>query len=152
MTAIWMHRGTSEFDAVERFISAKIWGKPKVIPGDTIIAAADKAGNALGAAIYQNYYPDTGVIEMSAASVSPRWLTRPFLREMFGYPFNQLGCQAVVLRCDVDNTRLDRILKAYGFTRHDVPRLRGRNRDEAIYVLAEEVWRANGFHKETANG
>jgi len=120
------------------------------MPGDTIIASADSAGNALGAAIYQNYDPEHGVIELSAAAASPRWLSRKVLREMFSYPFDQLGCQAVAMRCDTDNSRLARIFTAYGFKRYDIPRLRGRDKGEAIYVLADDDWRANGFHKETA--
>lgn len=150
MNPVWLQRGSADFDAVERFISTKIWGAPRAMPGDTILASADSAGSALGAAIYQNYAPEHGLIEMSAAAVSPRWLSRGILREMFSYPFDQLGCQAVVLRCDTDNGRLARIFAAYGFKRYDIPRLRGRDRGEAIYVLADDVWRANGYHKETA--
>ena len=145
MKAVWLQRGSVDFDAAERFISAKIWGAGRRMPGDTILASSDRAGNALGAAIYQNYHPEHGVIEISAAAVSPRWLSRQILREMFDYPFEQLGCQAVVLRCDQGDKVMARIAQAFGFARYDIPRLRGRDAGEAIYVLADDVWRGNGF-------
>ena len=118
------------------------------MPGNTMLVSLDRAGEALGAAIFQNYNPDHGTIEISAAAVSPKWLSRSVLREMFEYPFGQLACQAVVLRCDPGDNRLGRIFTAYGFERYDIPRLRGRDRAEAVYILADDVWRANGFHKE----
>ena len=148
MTPVWLQRGADGFDAVERFISAKIWGKPSAMPGNTIIVSRDSEGNALGAAIFQNHNPDYATIEISAAAASPRWLTRLVLREMFEYPFNQLGCQAVVMRCDPNDKRLSRIFGAFGFARYDIPRLRGRDIGEAIYVLADDAWRLNNFHKE----
>lgn len=150
MKAVWLQRGADDFSAVEAFIAAKIWGEPRVMPGDTIIVTTDNAGNALGAAIFQNYDPQYGTIEISGAGIGPRWLSRSVIKDMFDYPFRQLECQAVIMRCATDDTRLARILGAYGFKRYDIPRLRGRDCGEAIYVLADDVWRANGFHKETS--
>lgn len=140
------------FDAVEHFISSSIWGAPRGMQGETIMASVDGAGTILGAVIFQNYDPENGVIEMSAAAASPRWLTRPVLFDMFTYAFDQLKCQAVAMRCEADNNRLARIFGAYGFQRYDVPRLRGRDRPESIYVLGDDVWRKNGYHKEHAHG
>lgn len=104
--------------------------------------------NLVAAMIFHNLDRASGVIEISGAADSARWLTRPVLFDLFAYPFKQLGCQAVVMRVDPGNARLDRILKSYGFTRYDIPRLRGREKAEAIYVLGDDDWRANGFHKE----
>lgn len=152
MTALWLQRGQSGFEAVERFISARIFGASRHMPGDTMVVSLGADGGMIGAAIFQNYDKDNGTIEISAAAVSPRWLSRNVLYEMFEYPFEQLGCQAVVMRCDPEDKRLSRIFGAYGFKRYDIPRLRGRDKSEAIYVLAEEDWRGNGFHKENAHG
>lgn len=107
-----------------------------VASGESIVAAV----------IFTNYDASAGVVEMSAAADTARWLTRPVLAEMFGYAFDQLGCQAVVLRVHPNNVRLHRILRAYGFERHDVPRLRGRDTPEVFYILGDDIWRANGFH------
>lgn len=97
---------------------------------------------------FHNYDPAHRVIEISGASDTPRWLTRPILKALFDYPFKQLECEVVVMRVDPNNKRLNRILTAYGFTRHDIPHLRGKGRAEAVYVLTDDVWRGNGFHKE----
>lgn len=102
--------------------------------------------------MFTNYDIRSGVIEVSAASDTPRWLTRPVLWEIYDYSFNQLGCQSAVQRIDPDNLPLARMLTRYGFKRYDIPRLRGRNKGEAIFVLHDDVWLANGFHKENANG
>lgn len=148
MKAVWLHRGGEEFSAVEIFISCKIWGHPKKMPGDTAIVSVSGRGDALGAALFYNYSSSHGTIEISGAGISGRWLSRAVLYEMFAYPFNQLGCQAVYMQCDPGDAVLARIFAAYGFQRYDIPRLRGRDKAQAVYVLGDDVWRNNGFHKE----
>ena len=105
----------------------------------------------VAAVLFHNYQPDAQIVELSAASDSKRWLTRPILRDLFGYAFNDLKCQAVVARIDPENTSLARIFAAYGFERHDIPRLRGRNKGEAILILTDEAWHMNGFHERLRN-
>lgn len=148
---VWLQRGQDGFAAVEAFVSSKIWGSPRAMSGDTALAVMNE-GDPLGAVVYQNYCPDYGTIEMSSASTSARWMTRRTLFELYSYPFLQLGCQAVILRCDPGNVRMARINRAYGFKRYDIPRLRGRDKGEAIYVLTDDDWHNNGFHKELQNG
>lgn len=102
--------------------------------------------------VYNNFHAKEGVVEIHGAATTPRWLTRPVLHAMYDFPFNRLGCQTVIQRNDPSNRRLARMLLAYGFTEHRIPRLRGRDKDESIFVLHDDVWRANGYHKENANG
>lgn len=139
------------YNAICGFVSERIWGEQRPFPSGTAMAVSD-AGMIVAGVVFSNYDKDAGVIEISAASDTQRWLTRPVLAEMFGYAFDQLGCQAVVMRVDPGNARLGRMLMAYGFSRHDVPRLRGRDRAEAFYILGDDAWRANGFHKEIRDG
>lgn len=149
MTPVWAHPATSPglYEAICEFVAVRIWGKVKPFPHGTAMAVAD-GQTIIAGLVFSNYDPDAGVIEVSGASDKANWLNRAVLKEMFGYAFDQLGCQAVVMRVDPDNRRLNRILTAYGFTRHDVPRLRGRDKAEAFYILGDDSWRANGFHKE----
>lgn len=100
--------------------------------------------------LYNNFHRSTGVVEIHGAATTARWLTRPVLREMFGFPFDGLKCQTVVMRVSERDTRLLRILTAYGFEHVVVPRLRGRDEGERIFWLTDEAWRSNGFHKEAA--
>ena len=66
---------------------------------------------------------------------------------MFDFPFDIAGCQAVVMRVDPENARLERILKVCGFSRHVLPRLRGRGRAEAVYILGDDVWKAGKLYE-----
>ena len=106
----------------------------------------------IGVMLYNNYQPEEGVIEIHGAATTPRWLTRPVLREMFAFPFERLGCQLVVMRVSERNKTwngrgLPRLLKAYGFNAYPIPRLRGRDEGEIIYTLTDDDWRSNGFQR-----
>jgi hypothetical protein len=100
------------------------------------------------AVFFQNYDSEAGVVELTGASVSPRFLTRKTLRELYSYAFDTLACQTVMQVARADDDHQARLLPRYGFKRYDVPRLKGRNTDAAIYVLHDDVWRASKFHKE----
>jgi len=107
----------------------------------TAIGSADSHGNLLGATVFTNYHPEAGVIEMSSAAVSPKWLSREMINAIFTYPFDQLGCQMVVLRVSPHNSRMLNIGQKFGFNFYTIPRLRGRNEDEVILTFTAEQWR-----------
>jgi RimJ/RimL family protein N-acetyltransferase len=144
----WVHWDESPelFRALEFFVSERVWGVEREFGKGRAMVVSDD-GTVKAVLIYHNYDSDAGVIEISGASDDPRWLNREVLGEMFWFPFHGLDCQAVVMRVDAENTRLLRILKAYGFKRYDVPRLRGRNKVEALHVLSDDDWRANKFNR-----
>ena len=147
MNTVWLHPSKDVgYDAICEFVSERIWGKSRDLPLGTAMAIVEK-GKVVAGLVYNNYDIDAGVIEISGASDTPRWLTKPILKEMFEFPFDELGCQAVIMRVDTRDGRLSRILKAIGFVRHDIPRLRGRNEAEALFVLGDDVWRDNKFNK-----
>lgn len=105
-------------------------------------------GNELIAGIiYHNYHPDAAVMELSSASIDKRWLTRPVLKAMFEYPFIECHCQAVVLRVADENKHMHRIAKAYGFEHYVIPRLRGRDANENVFVLTDDAWKSNRFNR-----
>lgn len=106
-----------------------------VLDGDRLIAGI----------VYNNWYPEAGVIEFHGASTTPRWLTRPVLRAMFSYPFDQIGCQLVLTRSSERNDRLHRQLHSLGFESTLIPRLRGRDEGERVCWLTDDAWRSNGF-------
>ncbi len=107
-----------------------------------------ESGCLLGVAVFHNWDKEAGVIEVSGASESARWLPRPVLFALFSYVFNQLKCQALVMRVAPENTRIQRILRAYGYEETRIKRLRGRDQDDLIFILYDDAWRANGFHRE----
>lgn len=102
--------------------------------------------------VYHNWYPEAGVIELSSAADHPRWLTRKSLQLMFGYPFDQLNCQMVVLRVGERNTRMRDIARRFGFTEYVIPRLHSRDEAECIYTLTAEQWAGKNGQKRRAAG
>lgn len=149
MTPVWVSPADGEvYAAIHKGIEVGIGGE---LDKGTAMAVIGN-GAVMGAALFNNYHPNEGVIELHAAAPSPRWLSRRILLELFRYPFEQMGCQAVVMRADADNPRVRSVAAPYGFKEYIIPRLRGRNKSEAIYVLSDDDWRKNGFHKEFSNG
>jgi RimJ/RimL family protein N-acetyltransferase len=111
------------------------------------VMAVYEDNHLLAVMVYHNWDPKAGVIEISGAAESPRWLTRQTLHSLYSYPFDALGCQLVVQRNAASNKRVNRILKKLGFHPVTVPRLRGVNEDEIIWTLTVEDWRASAHVK-----
>lgn len=98
-------------------------------------------GTLIGGTVFSNYDPEAGVVELSTAATSPRWLTRETMHAMFAIPFDQWGCQMVVLRVAEDNERMVRIAQKFGFDGHLIPRLGGRDKGVWIFTLTDDAWR-----------
>lgn len=144
---LWAHPKDGEvYRALVRFITERIWGREVGMSPGTVMAVCD-GPNVIGACLFHNYEPDAGVIELTSASVSAKWLNRTVLSEMFGYAFDQMKCQAAIMRVDPENSRMCRIASAFGFKRYDIPRLRGRNKADAIFILGDDEWRGGKFCK-----
>jgi RimJ/RimL family protein N-acetyltransferase len=101
----------------------------------------------IGGTVFHQYSPEAGVIEMSSAAVSPRWLAPKMIRAIFGYVFDQLGCQAVVMRMHERNDRMVRIAQKFGFDGYLLPRLSGRDAGLWVFILTEEQWRQHRLAK-----
>ncbi|MGN7808027.1 hypothetical protein ACTJKE_36100 [Ensifer sp. 22521] len=52
---------------------------------DFTTMGVEEHGALVAGVVFHNYAPEAGVIELSAASTSKRWLTRPVLKGMFDY-------------------------------------------------------------------
>ncbi len=148
MTIQWVNTGDEGYPAAHRYIET---GTGCDLGYGTIMLVLD-GKKVLGAALLNNYQKQAGVLEIHAAASSARWLTRKSLAALFEFPFSEIGCQAVVMRSHPDNLRVSRIAEAYGFKRYEIPRLRGRDTSEIIFVLSDDDWASNGFHKEQSNG
>lgn len=104
-------------------------------------------GDLIAGTLYHNYHPESGVIELSSASVSKRWLTKSVINAMFFLPFTRLGCQLVVLRVSERNKTMIGIARKFGFSEVYVPRLRGRDESEYIFTLNDDDWRSSKYNK-----
>jgi RimJ/RimL family protein N-acetyltransferase len=98
-------------------------------------------GDLIGGTVFHQYSPEAGVIEMSSAAVSARWLAPKMIRAIFQYVFDQIGCQAVVMRVREDNARMVRIAQKFGFDGHLLPRLSGRDAGLWVFILTDDQWR-----------
>lgn len=110
------------------------------------VGVVDGQMNLVAGWIWHNHDPNSGVIEFSGASVTPKWMTRAILHDLFAYAFEGINCQMVVTQNEGSNTRLHRQLKAFGFKRHDIPRLYGRFEDAVIWRLTREAWESSRFY------
>ncbi|MGO4619040.1 N-acetyltransferase [Ensifer sp. 2YAB10] len=144
---VWGGENAPEINrAIASFVSANIPGCERGWEHFTTLGLIE-ADRLTAGVVFHNYAPEAGVIELSAASISRRWLTRPMLKGMFGYPFGQLGCQMVVLRVSERNTVMVEIAERFGFTPHRIPRLRGRDEAEIIFTLTDNDWRAHSVNQ-----
>jgi RimJ/RimL family protein N-acetyltransferase len=127
-------------EAVAAWVAAHIPGCERGFDKPVSIGVVEDE-RLIGGTCFHNYNPEAGVIEMSSAGTSARWLSRPMLKAIFGYVFDQLGCQLVVMRVSERNSRMIKIAEKFGFSGHLIPRLRGRDEAEWIYCLTVEQWR-----------
>lgn len=118
-----------------------ILGHPIAEPYTTL--GVVDGGDLIGVVLFHNFSRRFGRIEITIASTTPRFLTRRVLHEMFAYPFDQLGCQVVVMRMSERHVDGLRQPLRYGFKGYLIPRLRGRDEGEVILTLTDDDWRAN---------
>lgn len=136
---------------VAQWVASLIGNRARFGENCTAIGVMD-GDKAVGGFVYHNYDPDAGTIEMSAAGIGKRWMTRPVLYGLFSYPFDQLKCQLLYSQVSERNKPLLRITKAYGFTQVRVPRWYGRDEAAILCSLTDDAWRGNGFHKDHNHG
>lgn len=125
---------------VGAFVCHHIWGKVDAVK-DYCSMGVFRNRVLIAGTLYHNYYPDAGVIELTSASISRRWLTRPVIKAMFSLPFDAFKCQLVVLRVSQKNPHMLKIARAFGFSEYVIPRLRGRDEDEHVFTLTDDAWR-----------
>ncbi len=77
------------------------------------IVAVAKRGLPVGAVLYINFRHNS--IEMACAG-EPGWLTRANLRDLFAYPFMQLGCYTVITTVKRSNSVARKFNDKLGFT------------------------------------
>lgn len=153
MLIVWGTSRTPEInEGLARFVGSRVEGGHRGFGACTSMGVVE-GEKLIAGLVYHNWHPESGVIEISGAAVTERWLSRPVLWAMFAYPFNDIGAQMTVMRVSEKNKTwngrgIQRILRAYGFSEVRIPRLRGRDEGEIIFTLTDDAWRRNGFHRE----
>ncbi len=127
-------------------------GLERGFPEPYTTAAVLEGDVLIGACVFHNWQPEEGTIEISAASLSPRWLPLRVQREICSYVFDQLGCQLMVMRTTPENDRLRKMLKRFGFREFEIPRLLGRDKSQIVLTLADDDWRESRFCEQKEVG
>jgi RimJ/RimL family protein N-acetyltransferase len=137
---------------VADFVASLIEGCERGFTSCTTIGVANDNQELIAGVVYHNWSPEAGVIEMSCAASTARWLNKSVMQTIFAYPFEEIGCQMVVMRVSDRNERMKRIFRALDFEEYLIPRLRGREEDEIIFTLTQETWLSNQTFKRCRNG
>lgn len=98
----------------------------------------------IGGVVFHNWQPEHGVIEVTAASLSPKWFTRGIMNEVTRYAFEKCGCHAMVARTEPKGPA-SRIWRALGSDEVSIPHLRGRGKPETVFVLTDTAWQKCKF-------
>lgn len=114
------------------------------------IGVVDEDGRLIAGVVYHDFVPETGVMSMSAAAITPRWLTRETVQRIHEFPFDGAGCQMVLQVVPAEHERLLRQLAAGGYMMVRVPRLFGRDRDGIACMFTDDDWRASKFNRRRA--
>jgi RimJ/RimL family protein N-acetyltransferase len=96
-------------------------------------------GEWLIAGVVYNWYRQAN-IEMTIASISPRWCASRILRGLFSYPFEQIGCRRVTAVTEHTDLSVRAFLRRLGFTEEGVMRHSYLNGNDAVIhgMLREE--------------
>lgn len=133
-----------ESGAVAWFVANSIPGCERGF-GPCVASGVYRDGVLIGGTVYHNWNPEAGVMEMSGAGKN--WWNRAYLKAVHDYIFNDAKCQLAVMRVAETNTRMLRAAERFGYSKHMIPRLRGRNEAEAILTLTDDDWRQSKFNR-----
>jgi hypothetical protein len=118
------------------FIAGRMGITPRELIGTVPfeIVAIAKQGYPVGAVMYINYRHQT--IEMAGAG-DPNWLVRrEDLRDIFAYPFVQLGCYTVIANVKRSNTRSRTFVEQLGFISLGVIESgQGKSEDTIVHTM-----------------
>lgn len=110
------------------------------------------------ATFYTDYYPDDSA-DLHIAALGGNWLSRPFLRASFRYPFIQLGVRRIGARVSAENAPSLRFVRHLGFVQEGIARQAwtggvdticfGMLRSECRFLDGPEpdIWSAEEFGK-----
>lgn len=133
-------------EAIGEFVSVNVFGKPGAFEKFCTMAVVEN-DILIGGTVYHNWQPECGVIELTSAATSKRWLTKKVIYAMFDLAFARLACQLVVLRVSERNIGMCQIARKFGFSEVKIPRLRGRDEAEYIFTYTDDQWRTSPYNK-----
>lgn len=104
-----------------------------------------EGGRILAGLVVHNYVAAAGNCELSFAADGAKWATRPSIRALLAYPFEQLALNRVTTMIAARNIRALRLNEKLGFVREGLMRQGAGNDDLVILGLLREetpLWMA----------
>lgn len=80
------------------------------------IGVEDSKGNALCGVVYHDWQPQFATMAFSIAAESPRWAHREIIRQLFAYPFEEVGIEKLWTATPSGNKAALRLCKGVGMT------------------------------------
>jgi len=112
----------------------------------TAIGVIDSEGYIAAGVVFHNYLPRYRNVEITMASVTPRWVSRSVLSGIMAYPFQQLGCVMVRTTTPRKNRAALTFNKKMGFHIDAVIRRGFGSQDAVIGTLLAKEWRQSKFN------
>ena len=100
-------------EKIARWVSSKIPHGGGIDVEKAVAMGIMAGGKVVAGCVWHNFRGHD--IEAGLAADSPRWCRRATLRQLFTYPFLQLGCVRVTALTGSSNTRMQRFLEGIGF-------------------------------------
>lgn len=109
------------------------------------IAVLTDDGALIGGVVFHDFRPDVRSIEVSGASVSPRWLTRSLISMILSYPFEQLHCRRITTITPRRNEAARRFNRKLGYKQEGLIRRGFGNDDAIVYGMLAGEWRRGKY-------
>lgn len=104
---------------VAGWVSQQLFGQDDYFKNNPAIGLVDEKRIICGV-VYTNFARDAErnplSMQLSIASISPRWASRKSLYTFFAYPFVQIGCKRIWTQCSAENERVISFNERLGFT------------------------------------
>ena len=126
------------------FVSHVMFGEKGMLSNYCSMAVV-KGGDLIAGVIYNEYFAGSKTIEISAASIDKRWMTRKVIHDMFFLPFERLGSHLVVVKTSEKNVTVRKISERCGLKPYYIPDMRGPGEGEYTYTMTKELWRSLPF-------
>lgn len=104
--------------------------------GDTAAIGFLDNDKLIGGVVYHNFrYPN---MELSIATISPKWCTRSNIKAVFNYPFKYYDLNRVTAIIDTANSKAIKLVEKIGFVKEGVIRKNSNRGDAYLYGMLKE--------------
>lgn len=115
--------------AVGKFVAEQLGMELEELHPFTAMGVAIE-GKLVGGVVYNNFRKHD--IQLSAASINPKWLSKNILTEIFTYPYIHLGCVRTTAVTGRKNSRTRKLLEGLGYRLEGVCRKGLDGKQDAI--------------------